>query len=93
MDAPPVRYVRTSDGCDIACTVSGEGNKSPAVQISARGLHVLRLIAAGKSNQQFADELVISLNTVRRHVSNLFDKTGSSNRVQAAAYARDRGFA
>ena len=59
--------------------------------LSARELEVLRLVAAGRSNQQIADELVISLNTVRRHVSNVFDKTGAANRVEAAAYARDHG--
>ena len=59
--------------------------------LSARELEVLRLLAAGKSNQQIANELVISLNTVRRHVSNIFDKTGVANRVEAAGYARDHG--
>ena len=50
-------------------------------------VEVLRLIAAGRSNQQIADELVISLNTVQRHVSNIFTKTGAANRTEAAAYA------
>jgi DNA-binding NarL/FixJ family response regulator len=59
--------------------------------LSVRELEVLRLLAAGRSNQQIADELVISLNTVRRHVSNVFDKTGAANRAQAAVYARDHG--
>ena len=65
--------------------------KQPAVldDLSARELEVLKLLAAGKSNQQIADELVISLNTVRRHVSNIFDKTGVANRAQATAYAKD----
>jgi DNA-binding NarL/FixJ family response regulator len=53
----------------------------------------LRLIARGLSNQQIADELVISVNTVRRHVSNVFDKTGVANRAQATAYAKDHGIA
>jgi DNA-binding NarL/FixJ family response regulator len=56
-------------------------------------MEVLRLLAAGRSNQQIADELVISLNTVRRHVSNVFDKTGAANRAQATAYAKDHGIA
>ena len=60
-------------------------------KLTARELEVLRLIAAGRSNQQIADELVISLNTVRRHVSNIFDKTGIVNRAQAGVYARDNG--
>jgi DNA-binding CsgD family transcriptional regulator/pimeloyl-ACP methyl ester carboxylesterase len=61
--------------------------------LSQREVEVLRLLAAGKSNQQIADELVISLNTVRRHVSNVFDKTGVANRAQATAYAKDHGIA
>ena len=52
---------------------------------------MLRLVASGKSNAQIADELVISLNTVRRHVSNIFDKTSVANRAQAAVYAKERG--
>jgi DNA-binding NarL/FixJ family response regulator len=61
--------------------------------LSLRELGVLRLLAAGRSNQQIGDELVISLNTVRRHVSNIFDKTGAANRTEASVYARDRGLA
>jgi DNA-binding NarL/FixJ family response regulator len=52
---------------------------------------VLRLIATGKSNQQIAAELVISPSTVARHVSHILDKTGASNRVEAAAYAYRTG--
>jgi DNA-binding NarL/FixJ family response regulator len=68
---------------------------SPVVEkgLSPREIEVLRLLAAGRSNQHIADELVISLNTVRRHVSNIFDKTGAANRAQATAYAKDRGLA
>jgi DNA-binding CsgD family transcriptional regulator len=59
--------------------------------LSAREIEVLRLLAAGKSNQQIADELVISLNTARKHVANILAKTGTQNRTEAAAYARGRG--
>ncbi len=48
---------------------------------------MLRLIADGKSNREIAAALVISLNTVARHVSNIFDKVGAVNRTEAAAYA------
>ena len=61
--------------------------------LSRREIEVLRLVALGKSNQEIADELVISRNTVRRHVSNVFDKTGVANRAQAVAYARDHSLA
>jgi DNA-binding NarL/FixJ family response regulator len=64
-----------------------------ASPLSRREIEVLRLIAAGRSNQQIAHDLVISLNTVRRHVSNIFDKTGAANRAQAAVYAKDHGLA
>jgi DNA-binding CsgD family transcriptional regulator len=68
---------------------AGVGN-APAI-LSSREVQVLRLVAAGKSNPQIADELVISLNTVQRHVSNIPAKTGLANRTEAAGYARDQG--
>ena len=60
-----------------------------AMGLSPREREVLRLIAAGKSNPQIAQELVISLNTVQRHVSNILAKTGAANRTEAALYTRD----
>jgi DNA-binding NarL/FixJ family response regulator len=61
--------------------------------LSQREIEVLRLLAAGKSNQQIADELVISLNTVNRHVSNIYAKTGAANRAEATGYAHRHGLA
>jgi DNA-binding CsgD family transcriptional regulator/pimeloyl-ACP methyl ester carboxylesterase len=57
-------------------------------KLSVREGQVLRLIAAGKSNQQIATDLVISVNTVLRHVSNILAKTGAANRTEAAALTR-----
>jgi DNA-binding CsgD family transcriptional regulator len=59
--------------------------------LSQREVEVLRLVAAGKSNAQIADELVISQNTVIRHVSNIFAKIGAENRTEAASYAHRHG--
>ena len=59
--------------------------------LSSRELEVLRLVASGKRNHEIAAELVISPATVTRHVSNIFDKTGLSNRTQLAIYALHRG--
>jgi DNA-binding CsgD family transcriptional regulator len=59
--------------------------------LSHRELEVLRLLAAGLSNQQIATHLVISVNTVIRHVSNIFTKIGATNRAQAASYATRHG--
>jgi DNA-binding NarL/FixJ family response regulator len=64
---------------------------APPSGLSAREVEVLRLIAAGKSNPQIADELVISLNTVQRHVSNILAKTGLANRAEAASFATRHG--
>ena len=67
--------------------------KAPAYPdgLTQREVEVLRLIAAGKSNQEIAEELFISPHTVIRHVSNIYAKTGSSNRAEAATYANRRG--
>jgi LuxR family maltose regulon positive regulatory protein len=57
--------------------------------LSARELEVLSLLADGRSNQAIAEELVISLDTVKRHVSHVLDKLGAANRTQAVSRARD----
>jgi pimeloyl-ACP methyl ester carboxylesterase/DNA-binding CsgD family transcriptional regulator len=59
--------------------------------LSSREMEVLRLIGAGRSNQQIAEELVISINTVARHVSNIFTKIDAANRAEAAVYAQRAG--
>ncbi len=58
--------------------------------LTEREVEVLRLIAAGKSNQEIASELVLSLRTVERHISNIYQKigaTGKVGRASAATYA------
>ncbi len=55
--------------------------------LSPREVEVLRLVAMGATNAEIAERLVISINTVTRHVSNIFDKTGATNRVEATRYA------
>jgi DNA-binding CsgD family transcriptional regulator len=61
--------------------------------LTGREVEVLRLIAAGHSNRAIAQALFISPNTVLRHVSNIFTKTGVANRAEAAAYATRHGLA
>jgi DNA-binding CsgD family transcriptional regulator len=55
--------------------------------LSGREAQVLRLVAAGMTNRGIADALFISEKTVARHVSNIFDKLGVSNRSAATAWA------
>ena len=59
--------------------------------LTGREVEVLRLIATGHSNRAIAQALFISPNTVLRHVSNIFTKTGVANRAEAAAYATRHG--
>jgi len=59
--------------------------------LTDREVEVLRLIAAGWSNQEIADALFISRKTASVHASHIFDKLGAVNRVDAAAIARRVG--
>lgn len=56
--------------------------------LSERELDVLRLICAGRSNQEIADELFIALDTVKRHANNLYGKLGVRRRAQAIFFSR-----
>jgi LuxR family maltose regulon positive regulatory protein len=57
--------------------------------LSERELEVLGLLATGRSNQQIAEELVVALDTAKKHVSHILDKLGVANRTQAVARARE----
>jgi LuxR family maltose regulon positive regulatory protein len=54
-------------------------------------LEVLRMLAAGRSNQAIAVDLVVALDTVKKRVSHLLDKLGATNRTEAVARARELG--
>ncbi len=56
--------------------------------LTDRELEVLRLLAVGASNEEIAEQLVIAIGTVKRHVSNIFGKLTVSNRTQAVARAQ-----
>ena len=59
--------------------------------LTQREVEVLRLLVVGKSNQDVAAELVISINTVGNHVRSILNKTNSANRTEAATYAAQKG--
>ena len=57
--------------------------------LTGRELEVLRLVAAGRSNQDIARELVVTLDTVKKHVGHILGKLGGSNRTEAVNRARE----
>jgi DNA-binding NarL/FixJ family response regulator len=59
--------------------------------LTSRELEVLRLLAVGQPNQAIARELVVTLDTVKKHVGHLLAKLGAGNRTEAAARARELG--
>jgi pimeloyl-ACP methyl ester carboxylesterase/DNA-binding CsgD family transcriptional regulator len=61
--------------------------------LSDREVEVLRLVAAGRTNKEIAEMLVISVNTVYRHVHNIFGKIEAANRAEATAYVYRSGLA
>jgi LuxR family transcriptional regulator, maltose regulon positive regulatory protein len=57
--------------------------------LTAREVEVLQLLAAGAPNRAIAERLVVTPETVKKHLSHLFDKLGAANRTQAVARARE----
>ncbi len=71
-----------------------ESNLPPTEEpLTERELDILKLVAQGLSNQEIAEELVISERTVRTHVSNILSKLHLANRTQVALYALREGLA
>ena len=54
-------------------------------------LFVGRLVAAGRTDREIAEELIISIRTVTTHVCNILNKTGAANRAEVAGYAVRHG--
>ncbi len=64
---------------------------NPFIELSEREFDVLRLIAAGKSNAEIAETLVIGESTVKTHIGNILKKLHLDDRTQAAVYAWKEG--
>lgn len=70
----------------------GEADKSsPFTMLTEREMDVLKLLARGQTNSAIAKELVITVGTVKGHVSNILSKLHLADRTQAAAYAWQEG--
>lgn len=87
---------------EILALMRGEaGRPLPSPQLSPmedltpltrREMDILQLMADGKSNQEIALELILALNTVKKHVANILTKLQVSNRTQAVILARKSGW-
>ena len=88
------RLVQAFDGkLNAAAALRPELGTVPGLiePLTGRELEVLRLLAAGKSNQRIAHDLVVALDTVKKHVTHVLGKLGAANRTEAVARARDLG--
>jgi DNA-binding NarL/FixJ family response regulator len=73
---------------DHVRTASADGRyEESGARLSNREIEILRLIADGKENKEIAQELFISPQTVKNHISNILTKLQIENRIQAAVYA------
>jgi len=82
-------YLSPAIGATLARQVANPRRGSGL--LTTRELAVLRLVAAGQSNQQIAVSLGITERTVKFHVTAIFNKLGADNRAQAVALAGRRG--
>jgi LuxR family maltose regulon positive regulatory protein len=96
--AVPLDYLaRLRRAFDRQHTDSGPGAAASAAvpgliePLTGREIEVLGLVAAGKSNPRIAGELVITLDTVKKHVGHILDKLGAANRTEAVTRASQLG--
>lgn len=71
----------------VTASPAGKSGRQPLRPLSERETEVVRAIAAGRTNQEIAAQLFISLSTVKSHVSGIQTKLGVRNRVEIAAWA------
>ena len=70
-------------------TSKRSGASMLAEHLTEREPEIMRLISVGMTNQEIAEHLVISVATVKRHITNIYGKLGVSHRTQATARANE----
>lgn len=71
-------------------STTGQSTNLTGEELTSREVEVLKLLAAGASNREIADKLVLAEGTVKNHVSSVLSKLHAENRTQAANLARER---
>ena len=87
------RLQRAFDDGRAAGGAAATDSRTPRLieQLTSRELEILAMLAASRSNQGIASQLVISLDTVKKHVSHVLGKLGAANRTEAVARGRELG--
>ena len=70
---------------------SARREPTPADRLSRRERQVIVGVASGETNREIAARLGLSEDTIKHHITNIFDKLGVSNRAELASYATSRG--
>ncbi len=84
---------KTLKNSNDSLTIAHEPNqKNNPISLSKRELEVLLLLADGLSNQEMAEKLFVSVNTVKTHLARLYDKLGAKRRTEALQIARKLNF-
>jgi LuxR family maltose regulon positive regulatory protein len=83
------RVVASPEGADqVESSAPAPGAKVPRAVIVCGRRHG-EVLAAGRSNQAIARELVVTLDTIKKHVGHVLGKLGAANRTEAVARARE----
>jgi ATP/maltotriose-dependent transcriptional regulator MalT len=93
LEAAGIAFERLGAPPDLARLDGPNAGPRPVSKcpLTARELHVLRLIARGRTNREIAEELCLSERTIDRHVSNILTKLDVRSRTAATTYAYDHG--
>ena len=78
-------------GPDVVSNETRGRDKAPPAGLTARETEVLRMVAGGKTNNEVAEELVLSIRTVERHIGNIYSKIGARGRADATVFALTQG--
>ncbi len=82
-----------ADLMDMVSACAHPSNPAPPFGLTAREREVLALVANGCSNKEIARACAVSEETVKHHLTRMFDKVGASNRLELALIATESGFA